>query len=50
MVKTLKCKVEECIYNDHFNCTADAVEVCSSGTNHVTTSDNTACSTFTLNG
>ncbi|GAF25633.1 hypothetical protein MTY_0969 [Moorella thermoacetica Y72] len=42
----IKCGVEECHYWDNMACTADSIEVRSSGDRKVTTSDGTACHTF----
>ncbi|PRR69276.1 DUF1540 domain-containing protein [Neomoorella humiferrea] len=42
----IKCGVEECHFWDNMICTADAIEVRSSGDRKVTTSDGTACHTF----
>ncbi|AEG58902.1 DUF1540 domain-containing protein [Desulforamulus ruminis] len=46
MSKVSQCKVEECHYNKNFECHADGIEVLSSGTKRVSTTDNTACNTF----
>lgn len=42
----IKCQVEECVYNSSKECQADEIEVRSSGTMSVSTSDQTACETF----
>lgn len=41
-----KCGVEECRFNNNFECYADGIEVMSSGTKKVKNSDNTMCQTF----
>jgi len=46
MSKVGTCKVEECHYNKNFRCHADSIEVLSSGTKRVSTTDHTACNTF----
>jgi hypothetical protein len=42
----IKCRVEECIYQNNSECNADAIEVRSSGNMVVENSDGTACETF----
>lgn len=42
----IKCQVEECVYNSSKLCQADEIEVRSSGTMSVNSSDQTACETF----
>lgn len=43
----VKCKVEECYYNQNQLCVASAIEVKSSVTNNVVSNtDETACETF----
>lgn len=42
----IKCQVEECVYNQSKMCQADEIEVRSSGTMSVSSSDQTACETF----
>ncbi|WP_258358857.1 DUF1540 domain-containing protein [Moorella sulfitireducens (nom. illeg.)] len=42
----IKCGVEECQFWDNMACTADAIEVRSSGDRKVVNSDGTACHTF----
>lgn len=48
MSKVTKCMCEECHYNKNFACTADGIEVKSSGDLQVQSSDGTACNTFKL--
>ncbi len=43
----IKCVVEECKYNKNQVCQAGEIEVRSSGSMSVMTSDGTACETFT---
>ena len=45
-MSNIKCRVEECIYNDHENCEADEIMVRSSHSNHPESPDQTACETF----
>ncbi|MCG0277039.1 MAG: DUF1540 domain-containing protein [Thermanaeromonas sp.] len=42
----IKCGVEECQYWDNMICTADSIEVRSSGDRRVRTSEDTACHSF----
>ena len=46
MSKVTKCMCEECHYNQNYNCHAEGIEVMSSGTNKVQTSEHTCCNTF----
>ncbi|WP_371380887.1 DUF1540 domain-containing protein [Sporomusa aerivorans] len=46
MSKVTKCMCEECHHNNNFKCTADGIEVRSSGDVRVQTADGTACNTF----
>jgi|Deesub1362A_J573_1020465.scaffolds.fasta_scaffold13633_2 hypothetical protein len=47
LAQRIKCKVEECAYNDSYLCRAEEIEVRSSGENRVVNStDGTACETF----
>ncbi len=47
MKSKVKCMVEECVYQERSYCTADAIEVRSSGRDRaVKGSDGTACETF----
>jgi len=46
MSKVTKCHCEECHHNKAFECTADSIEVRSSGDLHVSSADGTACHTF----
>jgi hypothetical protein len=46
MSKVTKCHCEECHHNDNFKCTADSIEVRSSGDRQVLSADGTACDTF----
>ncbi|WP_371381445.1 DUF1540 domain-containing protein [Sporomusa aerivorans] len=48
MSKVTKCMCEECHHNNNFKCTADGIEVKSSGDLRVQTSDGTACNTFKM--
>jgi hypothetical protein len=41
-----KCGIEECQYNNNFQCHADGIEVLSSGTKKVKNSAHTMCDTF----
>ncbi|MFZ5627285.1 MAG: DUF1540 domain-containing protein [Bacillota bacterium] len=43
---TIKCKVEECTYYDNAMCTANTIEVMSTGDKRVASSDGTMCNTF----
>ncbi|HHV71293.1 MAG TPA: DUF1540 domain-containing protein [Clostridia bacterium] len=45
----IKCSVEECAYWNDMVCTANAIEVRSSGDRQVKTSDGTCCETFVPN-
>ncbi len=45
-MKNLKCKVEECTYNDNCYCMANEIEVCSCGDRHVEDAEKTFCKTF----
>jgi len=42
----ISCRVEECRFWQNNSCTANSIEVRSSGTRRVSTSDDTACHTF----
>ncbi|GAV22598.1 DUF1540 domain-containing protein [Carboxydothermus pertinax] len=42
----ISCRVEECRYWENDVCTANSIQVRSSGTRKVSTSDDTACETF----
>jgi len=42
----ITCQVEECRFWRNNQCTANSIEVRSSGTRRVNTSDDTACETF----
>ncbi|OWZ83198.1 DUF1540 domain-containing protein [Natranaerobius trueperi] len=43
----IKCKVEECYYNDNYVCGASSIEVKSSVTNNIVNDTrDTACETF----
>lgn len=46
MSKVAKCMCEECHHNNNFSCTADGIEVTSSGDLKVKGPDGTACNTF----
>ena len=46
MSKVTKCMCEECHHNKSFECTADSIEVRSSGDFQVLSADGTACNTF----
>ncbi|MFZ5596426.1 MAG: DUF1540 domain-containing protein [Bacillota bacterium] len=46
MSKVTQCMCEECYYNENRECTADGIEVRSSGDMKVETSDGTCCLTF----
>lgn len=48
MSKVVKCHCEECHHNDNFACTADGIEVKSSGDLKVKSADGTACNTFKI--
>ncbi|MEW6661829.1 MAG: DUF1540 domain-containing protein [Bacillota bacterium] len=51
MRSKIKCMVEECAYQERNRCTADAIEVRSSGEDRVVhESDGTACETFRPRG
>jgi len=51
MRSKIRCMVEECVYQQKEHCTADAVEVRSSGKDRVVQkSDGTACETFRPKG
>lgn len=46
MPKGVKCLVEECVYNERRDCTADSIEVRSNGNDIVGTDKGTLCATF----
>jgi hypothetical protein len=46
IAKVSKCMCEECRYNDNYECHANGIEVRSSGTNRVESSEGTCCDTF----
>lgn len=46
MPNGVKCVVEECIYNDNHDCTADSIQVMSNGNEIVGTTKGTRCATF----
>jgi hypothetical protein len=46
MSKVVKCHCEECHHNKNFECTADGIQVRSSGDSKVQSADGTACDTF----
>lgn len=46
MAQGIKCLVEECVYNEHQACQANAIEVKSTGDKRVMTSDGSCCDTF----
>ena len=48
MSKVAKCHCEECHHNQNFECTADSIEVKSSGDLQVKSADGTACNTFKI--
>jgi hypothetical protein len=51
MKNKIKCRVEECAYQERDHCTAGAIEVRSSGQDRVVhNSDGTACETFRPKG
>ena len=51
MKNKIKCRVEECAYQERDHCTAGAIEVRSSGQDRVVhKSDGTACETFRPKG
>lgn len=46
MPNGIRCVVEECVFNDHRNCTAESIEVASNGNDVVGTPKGTMCATF----
>lgn len=50
MAQGIKCLVEECVFNAHDACQANAIEVISDGDKRVMTSEGSACKTFKPKG
>lgn len=48
MPKGVKCYVEECVFYEHRDCTAESIEVRSSGNDIVGTDKGTLCATFSF--
>jgi hypothetical protein len=46
MSKVAKCLCEECVHNKEFECTAESIEVNSSGDLKVQSADGTRCQTY----
>ncbi|MBO8158411.1 DUF1540 domain-containing protein [Thermosyntropha sp.] len=46
MSRVIKCLCEECFYNNEHNCSADAIEIHSSGDLRVKSATGTMCKTF----
>lgn len=46
MPNGIRCMIEECAYNQQKSCTANNIEVRSSGSMSVSTSEATCCETF----
>lgn len=46
MSSVMKCMCEECNHNKNSECTADSIEIRSSGDKKVESSDGTCCNTF----
>lgn len=48
MPKGVKCLVEECVYNEHHDCSATSIEVVSNGNDIVGSPKGTKCATFSF--
>lgn len=46
MPRHVRCKVEECVFNEDHGCTADEIEVLSNGNDIVGTPQGTLCATY----